>query len=54
VIERGTKIDNLVHVGHNVRIGEHCIRPVACWSVAARGWADSSSSAGSAGSAITW
>jgi UDP-3-O-[3-hydroxymyristoyl] glucosamine N-acyltransferase len=25
VIERGTKIDNLVHVGHNVRIGEHCI-----------------------------
>jgi UDP-3-O-[3-hydroxymyristoyl] glucosamine N-acyltransferase len=25
VIERGTKVDNLVHVGHNVRIGEHCI-----------------------------
>ena len=25
VIERGTKIDNLVHVGHNVRIGEHCV-----------------------------
>lgn len=25
VIERGTKLDNLVHVGHNVRIGEHCI-----------------------------
>jgi UDP-3-O-[3-hydroxymyristoyl] glucosamine N-acyltransferase len=25
VVERGTKIDNLVHVGHNVRIGEHCI-----------------------------
>ncbi len=25
VIERGTKIDNMVHVGHNVRIGEHCI-----------------------------
>lgn len=25
VIEQGTKIDNLVHVGHNVSIGEHCI-----------------------------
>ncbi|MEO8479578.1 MAG: UDP-3-O-(3-hydroxymyristoyl)glucosamine N-acyltransferase, partial [Gemmatimonadota bacterium] len=25
VIGRGTKIDNLVHVGHNVRIGEHCL-----------------------------
>lgn len=25
VIERGTKIDNLVQVGHNVRMGEHCI-----------------------------
>ena len=25
VIERGTKLDNLVHIGHNVRIGEHCI-----------------------------
>jgi len=24
-IQRGTKIDNLVQVGHNVRIGEHCI-----------------------------
>jgi UDP-3-O-[3-hydroxymyristoyl] glucosamine N-acyltransferase len=24
VIKRGTKIDNLVHVGHNVTIGEHC------------------------------
>lgn len=23
VIERGTKIDNLVHIAHNVRIGEH-------------------------------
>ncbi|MBM2577029.1 UDP-3-O-(3-hydroxymyristoyl)glucosamine N-acyltransferase [Jannaschia sp. Os4] len=25
VIGRGTKIDNLVHVGHNVRIGEDCL-----------------------------
>ena len=25
VIGRGTKIDNLVHVGHNVRVGEHCL-----------------------------
>ncbi len=25
VVGRGTKIDNLVHVGHNVRIGEHCL-----------------------------
>lgn len=25
VIGRGTKMDNLVHVAHNVRIGEHCI-----------------------------
>lgn len=24
-IDRGTKVDNLVHVGHNVQIGEHCI-----------------------------
>jgi UDP-3-O-[3-hydroxymyristoyl] glucosamine N-acyltransferase len=24
-IGRGTKLDNLVHVGHNVRIGEHCL-----------------------------
>lgn len=25
VIGRGTKIDNLVHVAHNVKIGEHCV-----------------------------
>lgn len=25
VIKRGTKIDNLVHVAHNVTIGEHCL-----------------------------
>jgi UDP-3-O-[3-hydroxymyristoyl] glucosamine N-acyltransferase len=25
VIGRGTKIDNLVHVAHNVRIGKHCL-----------------------------
>lgn len=25
VIDRGTKIDNLVHVAHNVRIGKNCI-----------------------------
>jgi UDP-3-O-[3-hydroxymyristoyl] glucosamine N-acyltransferase len=25
VIGRGSKLDNLVHVGHNVRIGAHCL-----------------------------
>ena len=25
VIGRGTKIDNLVHIAHNVRIGEKCL-----------------------------
>jgi UDP-3-O-[3-hydroxymyristoyl] glucosamine N-acyltransferase len=25
VIGRGTKLDNLVHIGHNARIGEHCL-----------------------------
>ena len=25
VIGRGTKLDNLVHVGHNVRIGDRCL-----------------------------
>ncbi len=25
IIGRGTKIDNLVHIAHNVEIGEHCI-----------------------------
>lgn len=25
VIGRGTKIDNLVQIGHNVRLGEHCV-----------------------------
>jgi len=25
VIGRGTKVDNLVHIGHNVRIGEHVV-----------------------------
>ena len=25
VVGRGTKIDNLVHIGHNVRIGEDCL-----------------------------
>jgi UDP-3-O-[3-hydroxymyristoyl] glucosamine N-acyltransferase len=25
IIKRGTKIDNLVHVAHNVTIGEHCL-----------------------------
>ncbi len=24
-IKRGTKIDNLVQIGHNVEIGEHCL-----------------------------
>ncbi len=25
VIKRGTKIDNLVHIAHNVTVGEHCL-----------------------------
>lgn len=25
VVGTGTKIDNLVHIGHNVRVGEHCM-----------------------------
>ena len=25
VIGNGTKIDNLVHIAHNVRVGEHCV-----------------------------
>ena len=25
IIRRGTKIDNLVQIGHNVRIGKHCL-----------------------------
>ncbi len=25
VVGRGTKLDNLVHLGHNVRIGERCL-----------------------------
>jgi UDP-3-O-[3-hydroxymyristoyl] glucosamine N-acyltransferase len=25
VIGRGTKLDNLVHIGHNVKLGEHCL-----------------------------
>jgi UDP-3-O-[3-hydroxymyristoyl] glucosamine N-acyltransferase len=25
IVGKGTKIDNLVHVGHTVRIGEHCV-----------------------------
>lgn len=33
IIGRGTKIDNLVQVAHNVRIGEHCIL-VGCSAVA--------------------
>jgi UDP-3-O-[3-hydroxymyristoyl] glucosamine N-acyltransferase len=33
VIGRGTKIDNLVHIAHNVRIGERCLM-MACSGVA--------------------
>jgi UDP-3-O-[3-hydroxymyristoyl] glucosamine N-acyltransferase len=29
-IGRGTKIDNLVQIGHNVRLGEHCIVVALC------------------------
>ncbi|MEP6472278.1 MAG: UDP-3-O-(3-hydroxymyristoyl)glucosamine N-acyltransferase [Gemmatimonadota bacterium] len=25
IIGRGTKLDNLVHIGHNCRLGEHCL-----------------------------
>jgi UDP-3-O-[3-hydroxymyristoyl] glucosamine N-acyltransferase len=30
VVGRGTKIDNLVHLGHNVRVGEHCVFAGQC------------------------
>lgn len=30
VISRGTKIDNLVQIGHNVTIGEHCVIAAQC------------------------
>ena len=30
VVGRGTKIDNLVQIGHNVRIGEHCVLAGQC------------------------
>lgn len=30
VIKRGTKIDNLVQIGHNVTIGEHCVIASQC------------------------
>lgn len=30
VIGRGTKIDNLVHVAHNMRIGAHCLIMATC------------------------
>ena len=25
IIEKGTKIDNMVHTGHNTHIGKHCL-----------------------------
>ena len=54
VIERGTKIDNLVHVGHNVRIGEHCVLAGGVMVGAPPAWAASSSSAAAPGSATMW
>jgi UDP-3-O-[3-hydroxymyristoyl] glucosamine N-acyltransferase len=30
VIKKGTKLDNLVHVAHNVTIGEHCLLAAQC------------------------
>jgi UDP-3-O-[3-hydroxymyristoyl] glucosamine N-acyltransferase len=30
VIGQGTKIDNLVQIGHNVRVGEHCVIVAQC------------------------
>ncbi|MDR2400432.1 MAG: UDP-3-O-(3-hydroxymyristoyl)glucosamine N-acyltransferase [Deferribacteraceae bacterium] len=30
VIGQGTKIDNMVHVGHNVKIGAHCLIAAQC------------------------
>ena len=30
LIGEGTKIDNLVHIGHNARIGKHCVITAKC------------------------
>ncbi|MBI2901151.1 MAG: UDP-3-O-(3-hydroxymyristoyl)glucosamine N-acyltransferase [Planctomycetes bacterium] len=30
VVEKGTKIDNLVQIGHNVEVGEHCLLVAQC------------------------
>jgi UDP-3-O-[3-hydroxymyristoyl] glucosamine N-acyltransferase len=30
VIGDGTKLDNLVHIGHNVRVGQHCLMAAGC------------------------
>ena len=30
VIGDGTKLDNLVHIGHNVRVGTHCLMAAGC------------------------
>ncbi len=30
VIGDGTKLDNLVHIGHNVRVGKHCLMAAGC------------------------
>jgi UDP-3-O-[3-hydroxymyristoyl] glucosamine N-acyltransferase len=38
VIGKGTKIDNLVQIAHNVEIGEHCLLSRRSASRAARNW----------------
>ena len=53
VIEEGVKIDNLIMIAHNVRIGAHsalaaCSRrsPAAAWSASAASWAAGRASTG--------
>ncbi len=39
VVGKGTKLDNLVHVGHNVRIGERCLLMAGVGVAGSTDWA---------------
>jgi len=48
-IKKGTKLDNMVHVAHNVTIGEHCLLAAQVVSPEAAHWGTTSFSAGRPG-----